>query len=322
MTDRHVIRIAEPVVAGQTARFAWTVEPASDLYRRTTFELSFPDSVALGRVPRQMWWRVALVCLHSHWPLLRPCRVVLPVALGDGEREFWLRLCDAEIVTLEANAGHRDTARAIELVERGPALEPLEPVADAGVVVACFSGGRDSLTQAALLHELGEQPVLVTTTSPREGSIEHETPRRRHVMSEVQRRRGLELVEVHSDFRGCWDNNFAAVRYRRSVNELTDTFLYFAAALVVAVARGARSVYLASETEVQESSRRTAGRSGRPSRRCSSGSTAARSMPISRGATPSAIRLNAIRRHSSHSLHALCSGARSKQEYWRSRRSL
>jgi perosamine synthetase len=255
VTLARIIRLAEPTIADGTARFSWNVEPASTLYRNTSFKLSFPSSVPLERVPRAVWWRVALACLHPHWALLRPCRVVLPVRLDPGEREFWLRLCDALVATLEARAGGTDTTRTVDLIETGNALEALEPVADSGLVAACFSGGRDSLTQTALLQELGERPLLVTTTSPREGSVEHETARRRFVMSEIRRRRDLELVEVRSDFRGCFENDFAT-RYGVGVTELTDTFLYFAAALAVAVARGARSIFLASETEVQESTRR------------------------------------------------------------------
>ncbi|HWF71747.1 MAG TPA: DegT/DnrJ/EryC1/StrS family aminotransferase [Solirubrobacteraceae bacterium] len=256
MSARHVIRLHEPVRTARTVSFSWSVEPATALYRRTSFELRFPDSVDLEQVPRAILWRVALICLHPHWALLRPCRVVLPVRLAPGEREFFSRLCDAEVAMLEAHVDGSDTARTIDVVETGPALEPLVPGADEGVVVACFSGGRDSITQAALLQELQERVVLVTTSSPREGSLEHETARRREVIEEIQRRRGLEVVEVGSDFRGAWDNGFVGARYPVAVNEVTDTLLFFAAALVVAAARGARAVYLAAEAEVQESVQR------------------------------------------------------------------
>ena len=256
MTITHVITIAEPEVSRNTATFSWAVEPSTELYRETTFELVFPESVAIECVPRAIWWRVALACLHPHWALLRPCRVVIPVRLDPGERELWLRMCDAEVATLEAHAGGTDTARLVDLVEAGAALDPLEPGDDSGLVAACFSGGRDSLTQAALIQELGKRPLLVMTTSPRQGSVEHETPRRQQVVDEVRRRRGLEVVEVRSSFRSCWDNGYVADRYGLGVNEVTDTFLYFAVALAVAVARGAREVYLASEAEVQQSIKR------------------------------------------------------------------
>ena len=252
----HVIRLEPPVIDARTATFQWTVTPATELYAHTTFTLRFPDSVNARDVSPAIWWRVALICLHPHWAFLRPCQVVLPVRLPPGEREFWLRVCDAQVVALEAQIDGSDTARTIDLVESGAMADPLEPGPDEGIAVACFSGGRDSLTQAGLLHELGERHLLVAVSSPREGSVEHETPRRRHVMSEIVRRRGVELVEVESDFRGSWRNDFAgATRYRLSVNEVTDTQLFFAAALAVAAARGARSVWLASEAEVQESTR-------------------------------------------------------------------
>jgi hypothetical protein len=117
VTITHVITIAEPEVSQNTATFSWAVVPATGLYRDTSFELVFPESVAIERVPRAIWWRVALACLHPHWALLRPCRVVIPVRLDPGERELWLRMCDAEVATLEAHAGGTDTARLVDLVE-------------------------------------------------------------------------------------------------------------------------------------------------------------------------------------------------------------
>ncbi len=252
----HVIRLQPPQICGRTVRFSWTVEPETALYRQSEFTLEFPSTVDLTAVPSGLWWRIALTCLHPHWVLLRPCRVVLPVRLAPGEREFWLRLCDAAVWSLEARVDGRDTVRTVDLVETGEALAPLAPVADSGVTAACFSGGRDSLTQLALLQELGQRPLLVTTTSPREGSVEHETARRRHVMDEVVRRREVELVEVRSDLRAGCDNDFAGPRYGVAVCELGDCHLYFAAALAVAAARGARRIVLASEAEVQQSQRR------------------------------------------------------------------
>ncbi len=247
------IRLAPPRRDGQAVSFSWRVEPETRLYRATEFEFVFPESVEISSVPDAIWWRVALICLHTQWPLLRPCQVVLPVRLPPGEREFWARMCDASVATLEATAGGFDCQRRIDLVESGPVLDEPGPGGGNELAVACFSGGRDSLTQTAMLQELGVQPLLVTVTSPREGSIEHQTSRRGEVMREIVRRRGLELVEVTSTLRACWDNGFAADRYAIAVSELTDTLLYFAAALAVASARGASDIYHASEAEVQES---------------------------------------------------------------------
>ena len=95
----NTITLAPPEVLGGEVQFDWSVTPATQLYKQTSFDLRFPPSVALARVPESLWWRIGLMCLHAHWPLLRPCRVVLPVALPPEEVEFWLRLTDAAVAT-------------------------------------------------------------------------------------------------------------------------------------------------------------------------------------------------------------------------------
>ena len=252
----HVITLAPPEVTGGEVHFHWSVTPATLLYKQTSFSLRFPPSVALARVPESLWWRIGLMCLHAHWPLLRPCRVVLPVALPPEEVEFWLRLTDAAVNSLEGGVGSDDTQRRIELIGLGPPL-PLARLRTASVpggVVSLFSGGRDGMTQAAMLSELGETPTLVAVTSPRDGSVEHETPRRAEVLAEMTRRRGLEVVQVHSDFRGIVANDFAT-RWGVAVSEISDTLLFMAVAVAVAAARDASLITIASENEVQDSIR-------------------------------------------------------------------
>lgn len=258
------IRLDAPVVRGNAVDFSWTISPDMGFYRDARFTLEYPDSVPVSAVPEGVWLRVMLICLYSHWTVLRPCRVVLPRRLPDGEREFWSRMVDAGVWTLENDQDSdggptyaERTVRSVEIVETGPPAGLLTPAPDLAGVVASFSGGRDSLTQAALLDELGRSPLLVTTVSKREGSIEFETPRFRYVLGEAQARTGLELVEVKSDIRTCFDNFHPLVaRYGMAVSELTDTLLYFANCWVIACARGAKSVFLACEAEAQESIRR------------------------------------------------------------------
>ncbi len=210
-------------------------------------------------MPAAVWWRLALACLHPQWVLIRPCRVVLPVRLAPGEREAWLRLTDALTWALEVRVldpARRDFARRVDLVETGPALAPLAPAAaDPDLVVAAFSGGRDSLAQLGLLEELGRRTLLVTTTSPLSDLHDHTAAGRHRALTEVVARRDVELVEVGSDLRGALDNGYAGERYGVAVTELTDCLLYFATAFAVAHARGAGRVALASEAEVQGSAR-------------------------------------------------------------------
>jgi hypothetical protein len=251
------------------------VEPATALYHRTSFTLELPPEVELAAVPEPLWWTVALLCLHSHWNLLRPCRVELPVELPPGEAEFWRRQVEVEAATLEAYRGAAapgavgaagaagSAARqgaapgpplaAFELVARGPCLAPLPRLAAGARCAAAFSGGKDSLLQAALLCDFAVRPLLVTTTSLLPPLHDHQTARRRQVLAAMAARRDVTLLEVRSDLRASWKNDFPPlVGYPVAVNEITDTFLYLAALLVCAVALGASHLFVAAEAEVQD----------------------------------------------------------------------
>jgi hypothetical protein len=254
----------------RTATFRWRVEPETLLYRRTSFTLGFPPEIDVASVPPALWWTVALLCLHSHWNLLRPCRVELPVELPPGEAEFWRRLVEVEAVTLEAYRGAPTPLDALppggprgwpplaafEIAARGrrlPTPPRLPRAATGGRCAAAFSGGKDSLLQAALLCDFTAQPLLVTTTSPMPPLHDHLTARRRQVLAAMPVRRELTLLEVQSDLRESWRNDFPPTAgFPVSVNEITDTWLYFAALLVCAVALGATHLFLASEAEVQD----------------------------------------------------------------------
>lgn len=258
------IRLREPVVRENAVDFSWTVTPEHDFYRANHFTIEFPRSVEIGVVPEGVWLRAMLAFMYCHWAVLRPCRVVLPRRLPAGEREFWMRMVDTAVWALEIDQDEpggptyaERTRRNIEIVETGPPAGELTSAPAGKVVINSFSGGRDSLTQAAMLRELGLNPVLVTTESKREGSIEFETARFRKILDAAQERTGLELVEVTSDARTCVVNDHPLIaRYELAVSELTDTLLYFAVCWATGWVRGASAVYLASEAEVQESIRR------------------------------------------------------------------
>jgi perosamine synthetase len=254
------IRLNEPEVRGNSVHFSWSVEPESTIYRQTHFQLDFPDAVDASSVPVAIWLRVMMICLGTQWALIRPCRVEVPRVLPAGEYEFWMRFVDAAVWTLESNrkgAPAHDlpqrTSRSVEVVGTGAPIEAMPKVHESGIVTSAFSGGRDSLTQLGLLQELGEKPLLVTVTSTREGSEEFKTARRRSVIEEISSRRDVELVEINTDLRGCWNiGDERAARYGVGVSEISDTMLYFAVAWATAFARGASDVFLASESEVQE----------------------------------------------------------------------
>jgi hypothetical protein len=247
----HEIRLAAPRVEGPVAYFEWTVDPPTPLYRRTAFQLAFPEGIDLTRVPERAWWWVMLMVLHPHWALLRPCRVYLPVDIGEAEREFWLRLADMAVATVETYRGGDDFDRTVELVCGRPELPPMDLPQAAGPSAAAFSGGKDSLLQAALLCELGDPPLLVTVTSPLPPMEDHVSPRRAEIMAAVPRRRPVEHIDARSDLRAAWENLVPREwGYPISTNELTDTLLYLAALLVVGIARGSRRLFMASEVEV------------------------------------------------------------------------
>jgi hypothetical protein len=244
-----------PRAEGGAVRFEWETSPRTALYveEQATFEL--PAGLDAGDLPEALLWRVLLLLLHSQWALLRPCRVHLPVRLPHGEARGWERLVASEIFTLEAIAGIASTGDGVEIVEEGHALANDPPKGKR--IAAAFSGGKDSLLQAALLSEIepDSRPVLVTTTSPMPGLHDHQTARRRRVLEEIPRRLPIELLEVVSAFRSNLDHGFAQkLGYPISVNEMTDTFLYTASLVLAGHLRGANRFFLASENEVQENS--------------------------------------------------------------------
>jgi perosamine synthetase len=258
------VHLNEPEVRGNSVHFSWQIDPAVTLYRRNDFRLDFPASVDISSVPNSVWLRVMMICLHTQWGLLRPCRVVLPRQLPAGEYEFWMRFVDAGVWALEVDRNDSAlpsfsdrAARRVEIVGSDAPIEPMPTAPDSGIVTTAFSGGRDSLTQLGLLQELGETPLLVTVTSDREGSEEFKVARRRDAIEQIKARRDVELVEINSDLRSCWNNgDERAARYGVGVSEVADTLLYFATAWATAFARGGRDVFLASEAEVYESVRR------------------------------------------------------------------
>jgi perosamine synthetase len=252
------IRLLAPHVEPNTVTIRWIIEPPPGLYVRDMFTLRFPPGFDCTAIPERLWWTVALLCLHAQWLLLRPCRVELPIRLLPGEAELWLRLTDAGVSTLEAMRGTSDVARTIQLLEGDLELPQPQQLPEIGRCATAFSGGKDSLLQAALLAELSLRPLLVATTSPMAPFHDHVTERRRHVFREIAARRDVRLIEVESDLRSAWDNNFAGERcnYPLSVSELSDAHLYLASLLVSGFAYGATHLFVASEAEVQVNAER------------------------------------------------------------------
>jgi len=248
----HRVRVHEPEVDQHEVVFSWTVTPSSELYRRTSFRLTFPPELDARSVPRPVWWRVALICLHTHWALLRPCRVELPVRLGEREREFWQRLIENVAVQLEAYGGAPCPVGAAELVESGEQLDALA-LGDAGNRAAvAFSGGKDSLVLTGLLAELTERPLLVTTTSRVPWARDHVGSARERARVEIAQRLPVDVIEVQSDFRTCWDLDYTAHEgCRLGVHELSDLPLYQGAMVAVATASGVTRTFMASEADIQ-----------------------------------------------------------------------
>lgn len=250
------IRLEPPLVQGQSAIFRWQVTPETPLYRKTEFTLRFPPAVDLSRVPERLWWDIFLIVLHAHWLVLRPCEVRLPLKLGPGEARFWQEHLHNGLDTLALHTNGKGPPPppeplGIEIVG-GDVAVPRARIAGTGFGAA-FSGGKDSLLQAALLAELVERPLLVATTAPMPRTTDHETPRRRAVFAAIQARRNVNFVEVESDLRANWNQGFAAMHgYGVGVNEIADTFLYAGALLAAGAATGATRLFMASEAEVQE----------------------------------------------------------------------
>ena len=250
------ITLFAPEITGHTATFRWAIEPDDGLYKRPFFTTTFPATIDISRVSKRLWFDIQMLCLHQHWLLMRPCVIKLPYKLTEPEKQFWLRMMQHALDTLETvhQTGAPDQPLGIRFID-GPEAAPHERIVGGGFGAA-FSSGKDSLLQASLLFELTGNPLLVTTTSPLPPLEDHQNARRGEIFSAIQKRRNPVFVEVVSDFRSNWENGYP---YRRgfaiSVNELTDTFLYMANLLAVAAALGRTNLFLASEAEVQENAK-------------------------------------------------------------------
>lgn len=245
-----------PRVSAHGADFSWRVAPPAPLYKKTSFNLRFPEEIDLSNISRALWWKVFFICLHTHWAILRPCRVHLPIKLPPGEKEVWERLMAAHAMTLDTLAVYGEVKTgAAEIVEEGPSLEPADPLPELNRYAAAFSGGKDSLMQAGLLSELTDEPILVTTTSPMPPYVEHLTARRRRIFAEIVKRRRVRLIEVNSDFRASLDNYYPA-GHALGTNEMCEVLLYFAALLVAGAALGATHLFVAAEAEAHENIQR------------------------------------------------------------------
>jgi hypothetical protein len=257
----HTVRLHEPQVEQTEVHFSWSVTPETELYERCEFTLSFPAGVELRRLPRSLWWRAALMCLHPHWAMLRPCRVVLPVDLGAGEREFWRRLIENLAAQREAYGAAPLAGPSIEIADGGPPAEPrLIPGLAGERAAVSFSGGKDSLALTALLAELTVRPLLVISTSPVPWAIDHSGWAREELQRQIVKRLPVELMEVRSDFRTCWENNFShRDGCRFSVHEMSDLPLFQTATMVAAATSGIGRMFMASEADIQYNGARGAG---------------------------------------------------------------
>ena len=241
---------------GHEIEFRWDVQPKSSLYRRTQATIKLPKSLDTGALTQGFLDRSALLLLHSHFSLLGTCVVQLPFRLREAERRTWMRLLTLQAHTLQAHAGQSLQAPNIRLID-GSDSAPLtactgEERANARVATA-FSGGKDSLLQQALLRDLGQTPILVSTTDSLPGEHIHANRRRRAALDFFANNFPDTLLEVESDFRSCFDNEFPQkAGLSCGVNELSDTLTYLTNLFVVARCLGVSRCFFASETEVQE----------------------------------------------------------------------
>lgn len=242
------IRFQPLALNSSSVHVAWTISPVSALYKQNHFTLDFGDALDPRELPLKLWWTVVFLCMHSHWNLLRPCRIILPVTLPEDEIEFWQRLLDSQRVTLEKYRGTTDFARTIEIVCAGSMLEEAALIDTGARYATCFSGGKESLLQAGLLCELTERPLLVTLYSPLPPLKDQDSPWFGYALREICKRRVCELVEVKSDWRGNWNSGFPrTLGYGQAVSEISDTFFYSAVMFALAFARDIPNCLIAAE---------------------------------------------------------------------------
>jgi hypothetical protein len=249
----RLIKFAPLEIDATRVRVEWTIDPPSPIYQDSSFILDFSGALDPRQLPLRLWWVLVPLIMHSHWNLLRPCRIQLPVTLPKGEAEFWLRMLDQERASLEMYRQTLDFERSIEIAENGPLLEDWAAPETGDRWATAFSGGRDSLAQTALLCEVTKRPLLVNTYSPMPPLIDSESPFRQRALDEIVRRRDVELVVVNSNFRKLWPHYEVPhqLGYPVSMAEMSDPHLVLASTIAVAASRGISHVSLAAELELE-----------------------------------------------------------------------
>jgi hypothetical protein len=184
---------------------------------------------------------------YPHWLILSPCLIRLPFRIEEGERLAWHRLAEYQWDSLQIHSG-RKGAMSIRWDCMGETLpRTLNPVNGEGSAIA-FSGGKDSLFQVGFLAAQGQNPLLVTTLAP--PPPVH--PRRLFVYEEMQRRSGLPMMKIQTDYRSSYHNRYPLEQgWNEAVNEVSDVLLYAACLILAAASKNIDRLYVASELEIQ-----------------------------------------------------------------------
>ncbi|MCA9530796.1 MAG: hypothetical protein KC543_11720 [Myxococcales bacterium] len=256
----HTLTLEMPEARGQRLHFAWSFDPGDGggeyplRSEQAWFEL--PAGLQLDLLDEQA---LLVFALMLHWPLLnlvRPVRVRLPRRLPDAALETVQRLCDLQRVTLarpgaRATLGASPLARRIEFVCSGAAARTAPAPATRPGLASGMSGGKEALAQLFLARAAGVPVLAVTTTSPQGAATEHTGPHRASTLSELSKVDGVTVVEVRSNVRESYRNDFPRrLGHACWLTDLLDCQVYLLSCAAVARCSGVDAFGLGMEWEV------------------------------------------------------------------------
>lgn len=157
-------------IEGACIRIPLCLSGARPLYQaeELVLDTGFED-LSEAEIPSRLVWTLVLYALHTQFLFLGECRVEVPETIADEDRALLYATAEVSARALERQAMNSRSNPLkgrlhprFEILHPDRDVTPYPPVAvDESQAATCFSGGKESLCQVAMLRTRFDRPWLV-----------------------------------------------------------------------------------------------------------------------------------------------------------------